>query len=364
LPIGRRLTTCPILVTKPRQRACLYIPTAILAFVTIPRWRGFNLIDLIGRAPRRRFRESDFEWIAAWGFNFVRLPLSFLNWSDKADWFAIREKNLRPIDEALKFGQRYGIHVNINFHEIPGYRVNSPERAHLFLFGNDEDLSRRALEAAAHHWSFFATRYRDIPSSRLSFNLINEPPVMVETARYERVIQRLVSAIREVDPDRLIFADGADLGQSPLLGLVDTGLVQSTRGYLPKALSHYRATWVPDAEFESVAPPTWPLLDRNRNVWDRERLRSELIMRWRPVTERGVNVHVGEWGAYCATPHRVVLDWMRDVLSLWRESGWGWALWRLHGEFGIVDSQRRDVRDERFHRRRLDREMLELLQAG
>jgi endoglucanase len=32
---------------------------------------------------------------------------------------------------------------------------------------------------------------------------------------------------------------------------------------------------------------------------------------------------VGEWGCYNKTPHDVVLAWMADDLSLWKEAGWG-----------------------------------------
>jgi len=339
-------------------------PAAILAAVRIPRWRGFNLTELVGRAPRRRFRESDFRWTAEWGFDFVRLPLSYLNWSDAANWFSIREKALAPIDEALKFGERYGIHVSLSLHHIPGYRVNGPEPAHSWLFGSDEAARVRALEAAAHHWRFFAVRYRGIPNARLSFDLINEPPFMADPAPYEQAVRTLIGAVRQADPERLIFVEGVDLGQTPALGLMDAGVAHSTRGYLPKALSHYGADWTPHQEFETLAPPRWPLTDRQGAIWDRERLRHELILKWKPLMERGIGVHVGEWGAYCHTPHKVALAWMKDVLSLWKEAGWGWALWHLRGAFGVVDSRRADVRYERFHWHRLDRDMLEILRAG
>ena len=36
------------------------------------------------------------------------------------------------------------------------------------------------------------------------------------------------------------------------MGLVDQEIVQSTRGYLPKMVSHYKAKWVPAAEFEAL----------------------------------------------------------------------------------------------------------------
>ena len=45
-------------------------------------------------------------------------------------------------------------------------------------------------------------------------------------------------------------------------------------------------------------------------------------------------------------------------------AGWGWALWNLRGEFGILDSERPDVSYESFRGHKLDREMLELLKAS
>ena len=52
---------------------------------------------------------------------------------------------------------------------------------------------------------------------------------------------------------------------------------------------------------------------------------------------------------------------MRDFLSLWKQTGWGWALWCFRGSFGILDSQRKDVRYENWRGHKLDRKMLELL---
>jgi endoglucanase len=222
----------------------------------------------------------------------------------------------------------------------------------------------RALTAACHHWRYFARRYQDIPSSRLSFDLLNEPPWMEDQTRYVEIVRALVGAIREKSPDRLIVADGADLGQTPVPGIVDLGLVQSTRGYLPKAVSHYTATWVPKNEFESLALPTWPLVDARGQRWDREKLRAELIVKWQPLVARGVAVHVGEWGCFNRTPHDVTLAWMSDLLALWKEAGWGWALWNLRGTFGLIDSGRADARYEDFRGHKLDRKMLELLLAN
>ena len=338
-------------------------PAAPRAQPRIPRWRGFNLTALGGGKRDQAYLESDFEWMAGWGFDFARLPCSYWSWSSKEDWMSIDEKALKPLDQAIEFGRQHEIHLNLNLHRIPGYCVNGRELEPHKLFDSPRNEMQRALEAAVHHWQFLSRRYQDVPSNRLSFDLFNEPPFMSDQTRYVEIARALIRAIREISPDRLIVADGADLGQTPVPGLVDEGIVQSTRGYLPKMISHYTATWVPAAEFESHATPVWPMTDDHGVLWNREKLRAELIAKWQPLVAQGVPVHVGEWGCFNKTPHAACLGWMTDLLALWQEAGWGWSMWNLRGAFGIVDSGRADVTYEDFKGHKLDRKMLELLLA-
>jgi endoglucanase len=328
----------------------------------IPRRRGFNL-QAGTDSPGEAYRESDFAMMAEWGFDFARLPLSYWTWSSRGDWSVIYEKALEDVDRAVELGRRYRIHININFHRIPGYCVNGRDLEPADLFSPDTEERRKALSAAVLHWKFFARRYAGIPNDRLSFDLINEPPWMSSEEPYVEIVKALVEGIREMDPGRLIFADGIDIGQTPVMGIVDLGIAQSTRGYLPKAVSHYTANWVPRGEFETLDPPTWPLSDDSGRKWDRETLRHEYIDKWKPLVDRGVPVHVGEWGAFNRTPHKVVMAWMADCLSLWKEAGWGFSLWQLRGAFGVLDSGRPDVTYEKFRGCKLDREMLELLRG-
>ncbi|OIR18575.1 endoglucanase C307 precursor [mine drainage metagenome] len=336
----------------------------VVASPKIPRWRGFNLTEMTGGHRGQRFHERDFEWMADWGFTFARIPMSYWCWSSPENWMQIDESAFAPLDEAIAFGKRHGIHLNLNLHRIPGYCVNGREKEPYQLFDSPHDSMERALEAAVHHWTFIARRYQHLPSTQVSFDLFNEPPWMKDQTRYVEIATRLVAAIRSVNPDRIIFADGADIGQTPVMGLAHMGLVQSTRGYLPKMISHYTATWVPPAEFESTATPTWPMRDKTGRLWDRETLWQELYLKWKPLVDLGVPVHVGEWGCFNHTPREAMMGWMHDILSVWKEAGWGWAMWNLRGAFGVVDSARPGTRYETFQGHQLDREMLELLRAN
>lgn len=324
----------------------------------LPRWRGFNLLakfvaDENGSNPP--YAESEFAWMARHGFNFARLPMSYRCWStgDPSTWLEMKETALEDVDAAVELGRRYGVHLNLNLHRAPGYCVNPPAEP-LSLWKDQQ-----ALDAAAHHWAALARRYRGRANADLSFDLLNEPNDLPE-ATYVRVVTALVQAIRAEDPDRLIIADGLKWGTAPVPGLAGLGVAQSTRGYDPFHLTHYKAGWAPGSD--RWPEPRWPLPEGAR-VWDKERLRRERIEPWKALEAKGVGVHVGEWGAFRHTPHPVVLAWMRDVLELWRDAGWGWSMWNLRGAFGPIDSGRADVRYETEDDLRVDRAMLDLLKA-
>lgn len=327
----------------------------------LPRWRGANLqekfySDTDGKRPSRPFRERDFEWLARWKMDFARLPMDYRFWVELPDRRKFKEPVLEEIDQAVDWGRQYKIHVCINFHRAPGYCVNRPELEPFNLWTDEE-----AQEVCALHWRTFARRYKGVPASRLSFDLWNEPH---DTGRngltresHEKVVRRVVKAIREEDPDRLIIADGLRWGQRTMPELADLGIAQSTRAYEPSQLTHYGASWVTGGR--SWPEPDWPYTKGGRR-WDIDRLR-EHYRPWAEIMKSGVGVHCGEGGAYKTVPHDVMLAWLKDVLTVLGEYGIGWAIWNLRGAFGWVDSGRADVKYEDFDGHKLDRKMLDLL---
>ncbi len=350
-------TTSAALAGAAISTAWLPAPAALHPNVNatkLPRWRGFNLLEKFTSDHHKRFVESDFEWMAEWGFDFARLPLSYHCWATPTEWFKLNEEVLKHIDEAVDYGRKYGIHVNINFHRAPGYCVNPPAEP-LDLFKDAE-----ALKACAHHWAHFAKRYQGIPNEQVSFDLLNEPKDLPDSD-YVKVVEVLVEAIRKEDAKRLIIADGLRWGTKPVPSLAKLGIAQSTRGYEPMQISHHKASWISGSD--RWPEPTWPLTQEGRPSMDKETLRRTRIEPWQALEKLGVGIHVGEWGAFNRTPHAVALAWMKDCLSLWKEAGWGWALWNFRGSFGILDSEREGVKYEDFHGHKLDRAMLDLLQS-
>ncbi len=320
----------------------------------LPRWRGFNLLEMFMADAAKAFPESDFAAIAELGFDFARLPMDYRAWTDPKDWTKFREDRLGWVDDVVAFGRKHGIHVQLNFHRAPGYTVASPPEPKS-LWTDPE-----AQDVCALHWERFARRFRGIPNRELSFDLFNEP-AKVGPEPHKKVVARMVEAIHRHDPARLIVCDGRDYGTKPPTELVGLGVATSTRGYAPFHLTHYRASWVEGSDRWPV--PTYPLKEDGK-TWDKSNLIRENIEPWKALERQGVGVMVGEFGCHNRTPHSVVIPWMRDSLDAWRQAGWGWALWNLRGSFGILDSNRTDVSYEDWRGHKLDRAMLDVLRSS
>ncbi len=320
----------------------------------LPGWQGFNLNHRI-RQTGGAFEEEDFALISELGFNFVRLPLNYKQWIADGNWSRIDEEKLEGVDQAVRWGEKHGLHVNLCFHRGPGYSASASGHEPYRLFQDEE-----ALQAFLLHWTSFARRYRGI-GDRLSFNLLNEPPWDTPEEVYAEVVGQLTEVIRSEDPDRPIVADGLRVGTQPVPSITRLGIGQSLHWYDPFHLTHWQAPWVSwIKDFDQWDEPAWPMTDARGVHWDKAHMRTELRP-WRELASGGCPVQVGEFGVYARTPHPVALAWHEDCLDLFREAGWGWVLWGFRGHFGILDTQRADISYEPFHGHQLDRALLELL---
>ena len=130
--------------------------------------------------------------MSEWGFDFVRLPLDYRCWTNAKNPCKFDEQVLGEIDQAVEFGRKHGIHVCLNLHRAPGYCVGSPSES--FASGPTTRLRSNSISSGRR-----SRGYRGIPSTRLSFNLVNEPGVILPQT-YCRVVRRVVAAIRREDP--------------------------------------------------------------------------------------------------------------------------------------------------------------------
>lgn len=325
----------------------------------LPRWRGFNVHNMYHTGHYEPFREDDFKWIADWGFDYVRIPVAYTLVVKNDDPYQPNEKGLAEVDRGLELAREYHLHACLDMHVAPGYAYHVSEMKESYSLWKDE----KAQRAFCSLWQMYAKRYRGIPSSQLSFNLLNEPALEIGKMTREEhaaVISQATAAVREISPDRLIIADGLEWASEPCPELADLGIAQSGHFYAPHLLTHYRAEWG-GPEVMRSPEPVWPGLMMDGRRWDRAAL-AEHLAPWFELGGRGIGVHFNEGGVYINTSHPVALAWLRDTLGLLKEHNIGYAVWNFRGPFGLLDSRRADVEYEDFHGHKLDRKMLALLQ--
>jgi len=336
----------------------------------IPPVCGFNLLEKFAwrpDAPRGQpFRPWDFDFMAEHGFRFARLPMDYRCWTRDLDGprRQIDPAVLAEIVEAVKMGRQRGIHVCINIHRGPGYCINRPEIEPFNLWADGD-----AQEAFAAHWRALAECVADFSNAECSLDLLNEPPTYgsggFSPASHRKVMALAVEAIRQVTPDRLIVCDGHGGGHWPSDELAELGVAQSMRGYIPFEVTHHQAHWCHRPEGYVWPAPAWPMRVPGEpafgGLWDADRLRRDVYQPWRDLQAGGGGVHCGECGVYCKTPAAVACAFLDDLLTIFNDNGWGWALWNLRGAFGVLDNGRADARTRPLGQHQLDTEMLAVL---
>ncbi|MBR9999118.1 MAG: cellulase family glycosylhydrolase [Cyclobacteriaceae bacterium] len=221
--------------------------------------KGFNLqgkFDVFW--SNNGFSEEDFIVLSDLGFNFVRLPLDYLAYTEWGDWNRILENEVTEIDQAVEWGEKYNVHVCINLHRAPGYSVNKsgpiPANQQVDLW-----TSKSTQDAFVSHWNYFASRYKDVPAEELSFNLLNEPDETDEV-NYVNIMSAAIDKIHSHNPNRVIFVDGLQYGNELIMSLKNArNIIQAIHAYEPFTLTHYKASWVEGSDGWPI--PFWPMID-------------------------------------------------------------------------------------------------------
>ena len=207
----------------------------------------------------------EFELVKSFGFNVVRLPFNHLLLASDADPFVLRDDAFEWLDAAVEFAEQAGVYVILDMHGAPGGQsVDMPSgRVDQNDLWTDETCQRRT----AWLWQRIAERYRD-RSAVVAYDLINEPwgdfHADVRSGLL-KIVGRIHEAIREVDPDKLIYLPGTlrgitFYGDRRHNGWANCGL---TEHYYPGLFGNGPPTLDTHARFlGAVLPGTQRLIER------------------------------------------------------------------------------------------------------
>lgn len=327
----------------------------------MPRY-GFNVQWMFSWEPDRQPEPPDeraLDFMAEYGFDFVRVPTDYRFWTTGFDYFHPNEAVFTYLDRYLEACRSRGLQMSLNLHRAPGYCINRNDLEQHNLW---QDATAQVAFVVL--WMTFAQRYKGVPGQFLSFDLLNEPPDIgqygLTRQNHAALMRQTIAAIRAVDPQREIVIDGLGGGNVAMPELADLGVIHSARGYQPMSVSHYRASWWSGSV--GLPAPEYPG-SYNGMCWNRDALRA-FYQPWRDVQAAGASVHIGECGCYHRTPNDVALRWLTDLFGVYKEFGWGFALWNFAGPFGIVEHGRPGTTYEKVYGYQVDRALLDLMLAS
>ena len=258
------------------------------------------------------FGPEDARHLGELGLNLVRLPVNYRHFEDDLRPFEIREEGFRHLDRVIEACAAAGLYTIVDLHALPGgqnQEWHADNRGHEALFWRHRHFQDRAVNL----WRVIATRYRDNPWVA-GYNPINEP-ADPSGRRLVEVSRRLVDAIREHDPDHVIFLEGNRFSTDfEMFGETSPNVVYTTHDY---ALPGH------------VDGGPYPGVTRGRYV-DRDALERTFLERTRYMRETGTPIWVGEFGpVYTGDPERDQVRYriLQDQLEIYERYGASWAIW-------------------------------------
>lgn len=258
------------------------------------------------------FTEADAKFIKSLGLNLLRLPVNYRHFEDDMRPFVIKESGFTHLDRVIELCAKHHIYTIIDLHAVPGYQNqawHSDNPTHKALFWEHRQFQDRVVNL----WETFARRYKDNPWVA-GYNPINEPADPSERMIMP-VYQRIVDAIRAIDPDHIIFLEGNCYSRDfHMFGEPWPNVVYTNHDY---ALPGF------------IDGGPYPGYSRGVYV-DRDVLETTFVKRSQYMLDHNVPIWVGEFGpVYTGNPEADAMRYqvLQDQLEIYAKYDVNWALW-------------------------------------
>lgn len=219
---------------------------------------------------------------------------------------------------------------------------------------SDEPVQRLAAS-----WRQLASLFKDVPSTRLLLEVLNEPEVESITRAME-IQRQLIESVRSITPERVVVVGGAHFSDvSDLVALTPLNLprvIYSFHFYEPHNFTHQGASWgwpmwmvlrglpYPSTpqNLAALVPQLTPMARPHaawygEQSWNREKLASHIDQAAAWSSRHQVPVWCSEFGVLRdVAPADSRRRWLRDARELFESRGIAWTHFDWWGHFGLV----------------------------
>ena len=319
----------------------------LLSYANLPFWDGKNEMlrgvalgnnvwSLQEYANIALNDSADYARLRADGFNAARFYLSYKFFESDLNPYSYKQGGWDFLNKNLQWAQANGIKFILNMHVPQGGFQSNAEGGALW----DVEENQKRLIAL---WREIAKRYAN-ETAIAAYDILNEPVVSKEKSQWQKLAQKIVNAIREVDNNHLILVERMNAiipnnysndSEMNFVFIEDPankwGL--TFHFYSPIEYTHQYASWA-DA-FRDKDGGRYPDVGRNKAF-----LENEVDLYLKIARERNLPIYLGEFGVIEATFSREKggLVWVSDMLDILktRNISFAYHAW-IDGSFGVKD---------------------------
>ena len=272
-------------------------------------------------------KEEYLKLIKEAGFDHVRIPIRWSDYTASAPPYRIKESFLKRIDQIIDQTEYYGLSAVINIHHYEEIMINP------------EDHKERFLAI----WEQIAERYSNRPDS-LYFEILNEPNNKLTPSLWNQYLNEAIKVIRISNPDRILVVGGANWGgidglRELELPPEDKNILVTFHYYNPYEFTHQGASWASGSRAWLGTSWTGTFIEKKRIETEFDRAVNWAKENMRPL-------YLGEFGAYEKADLDSRVRWTNFVARESEKRNIPWAYWEFNSGFGVYDDFKKEWKVE------------------
>lgn len=208
-------------------------------------------------------------------------------------------------------------------------------------------------------WKSLADELKDYPNDLVAYELLNEP-VAPYSSQWNSLSAQLIRELRLTEPERkLVIGSNKWQGVNTFGELTvpanDPNIILSFHFYNPHLFTHYKAEWtdmknlnvaihypgelIAQEDYAQLSDNDKKIVDPYMGTYDKAVLESLVRKAMNQAGKYGLQLHCGEFGCYNKTPRADKIDWLQDVISIFRDNNIAYSYWEYKAGFGFCNSK-------------------------
>ncbi|NDV83039.1 glycoside hydrolase family 5 protein [Bacteroides sp. 51] len=323
-----------------------YTPFAMSKGVNISNWLSQSSVR--GEQRKKNFTETEVRQLAGFGFDHLRMPVDeeqlFTENGDKIP------EAFELLHNAIKWCKNANMRIIVDFHILRSHYFNGPVPE---LWTNVKAQSKY-LEL----WAKLADELKDYPNKLVAYELLNEP-VAPSASQWNTLAAQVIGKLRANEPERKLVVgsnkwQNVDTFSELVVPGSDPNIILSFHFYHPHLFTHYRAEWsemkdlnvpihypgeiITQQDLNKLSKQEQEIVKPYLGTYNKEVLEASVQKAIKRAKELGLQLHCGEFGCYTKTPRTDRLNWLKDVITIFRDHKIAYSYWEYKAGFGFCNS--------------------------